>query len=238
VTLETIKNILTDKEQRKGRILFGVDTGIKIRWSYGDMNGLIEMGECANYKELQREVDKHKDWVMVMDNGGDIIGAREFADANKGKVFLCTFVQDKKSIVLIKYGEGEEYGRVLVDRNRLIQMTVDEMNDKRILLRGNLEKWWNMWLHWSHMYRIVDEDKMGNLVYVWERSDRNDWAIAMCYYRVAYDRFVENESTFEGGSSIEDGVPEAPYRKLDGTMDGIKLTMPEVSGRSDDWRFH
>ena len=237
VTLETIKGLLTDERQAKGRILFGVDTGIKIRWTYGDMNGLIEMGECDNYKELQREVDKHKDWIMVIDQGGDIIGVREFAENNKGKVFLCTFVKDKKSMTLMKWGEGEEYGRVLVDRNRLIQLTVDEMNDKRIKLYGNLEKWWNMWLHWSHMYRIVDEDKMGNLVYVWERSDRNDFALAMAYYRVAYDRFAENESTFEGGSSVDDGVPEAPYRYHDGTTDGIKLTMPEITSKSDDWRF-
>jgi len=237
VTLETIKGLLTDERQYKGRILFGVDTGIKIRWTYGDMNGLIEMGECDNYKELQREVDKHKDWIMVIDQGGDIIGVREFAENNQGKVFLCTFVQDKKSMTLMKWGEGEEYGRVLVDRNRLIQLTVDEMNDKRIKLYGNLEKWWNMWLHWSHMYRIVDEDKMGNLVYVWERSDRNDFALAMAYYRVAYDRFAENESTFEGGSSVDDGVPEAPYRYADGTTDGVKLTMPEITSKSDDWRF-
>jgi len=237
VTLETIKGLLTDERQYKGRILFGVDTGIKIRWTYGDMNGLIEMGECDNYKELQREVDKHKDWIMVIDQGGDIIGVREFAENNQGKVFLCTFVQDKKSMNLIKWGEGEEYGRVLVDRNRMIQLVVDEMNDKRILLYGNLEKWWNMWLHWSHMYRIVDEDKMGNLVYVWERSDRNDFCLAMVYQRIAYDRFAENESTFEGGSSVDDGVPEAPYRYADGTTDGIKLTMPEITSKSDDWRF-
>lgn len=237
VTLETIRNLLTEETQRKGRVLFGVDTGIKIRWTYGDMNGLIEMGECDNYKELQREVDKHSDWIMVMDAGGDIIGSKEFAETNKGKVFLCYFQKDKKSMQLVKWGEGEEYGRVIVDRNRIIQLTVDEMNDRRIPLKGNLEKWWNMWLHWSHMYRIVDEDRMGNLVYVWERSDRNDWAIAMVYYRIAYERFAENESSFVGGSTADSGVPEAPYRQIDGTMEGIRLTMPEVNRKEDDWRF-
>ena len=237
VTLETIKGILTEEKQRKGRVLFVVDTGIKIRWCYGDMNGLIDMGECDTYEELQRECDKHNDWIMVIDQGGDIIGVRKFADDNKGKVFLCSFVQDKKSMNLIKWGDGEEYGRVLVDRNRIIQQTVDEMNDKRILLMGNLEKWWNMWLHWSHMYRIVDEDRMGNLVYVWERSDRNDWAIAMVYYRVAYDRFAENESQFVGSSERKSVIPEAPYRYHNNTTDGIQLIMPEVSPKESDWRY-
>lgn len=238
VTLETIKGLLTNETQRKGRILFGVDTGVKIRWTCGDMNGLIDMGEVDTYEDLQRVCDKYKDWVMVIDQGGDIIGARQFAETNAGKVFLCFFQQDKKSMQLVKWGEGEEYGRVMVDRNRLIQLVVDEMNDKRIPLMGVLEKWWNMWLHWSHMYRIVDEDRMGNLVYVWERSDRNDWALAMCYYRVAIERFASNESEFVGGEKSNDGIEEAPSRSVDGSMPMFKLTMPELNNKSDDWRYN
>lgn len=237
VTLETIKKLLSGKNERKGRMIFGVDTGIKIRWFKGDMNGGIDMGEVDSYDELQREVDKHKDWIMVIDQGGDIIGVRQFAENNPGKVFLCYFQQDKKSMQLVKWGENDEYGRVMVDRNRLIQLVVDEMNDQRYPLWGTLEKWWNLWLHWSHMFRTVDEDRMGNLVYVWERSDRNDWALAQCYWRVAIDRFAQNESTFEGGSADET-VPEAPYRDIHGNMPAPKLTLPAVNSREDDWRYN
>lgn len=239
VTLETIKNLLVERVQRKGRVIFGVDTGIKIRWVVGDLNGLFDMGECDSYEDLQRVCDRYEDWVMVVDQGGDIIGVRKFAEENQGKVFLCFFQQDKRSMILIKWGENDEFGRVMVDRNRLIQLVVDEMNDKRIPLQGTLEKWWNMWLHWSHMYRIVDEDRVGNLVYVWERSDRNDWALAMCYWRVAVDRFAESETQFIGPSSDMPKVPNAPVREPDGTMRGnaIELTMPEVPSKADDWRL-
>lgn len=235
ITLDTIQNLLTNETQRKGRIIFGLDTGIKLRWFKGDMNGGIDYGECDTYEELQRECDKHKDWIMVADQGGDIIGMRQFADNNKGKVFLCYFQQDKKSMQIIQWGEREEYGRVMADRNRLIQLVVDEMNDKRIPLQGSLEKWWNMWLHWSHMYRIVDEDRMGNLVYVWQRNDRNDWALAMCYWRVAIDRFADSNAQFIGGEDVDNGIPQAPIRTVDGKMDMFKLTLPE-SNVSDDWR--
>ena len=164
VSLETIKSLLTENVQRKGRVIFGVDTGIKIRWTVGDMNGLFDYGEVDSYEELQRACDKYKDWIMVVDQGGDIIGVRKFEENNRGKVFLCYFQQDKKSMQIVKWGESEENGRVMADRNRLIQLVVDEMNDKRIPLQGDLNKWWNMWLHWSHMFRIVDEDKMGHVV--------------------------------------------------------------------------
>ncbi len=97
-----------------------------------------------------------------------------------------------------------------------------------------------MWLHWSHMYRIVDEDRMGNLVYVWERSDRNDWALAMCYWRVGIERFSEQESSFEGGPAIDGDVPDAPFRRYDGVMEGkaLKLTMPTLPEKDSDWRYN
>lgn len=241
VTLETIKNLLTDEKERSGRMIFGVDTGIKIRWVCGDKNGLAGVGEVDSYEDLQRVVNRYQDWIMVIDQGGDIIGSRKFAEDNPGKVFLCFFQQDKKSMQLIKWGEKEEYGIVRADRNRLIQLVVDEMNDKRIPLLGDLEKWWGLWTHWQFMYRIVDEDKVGNLMYVWEcdkSAHRNDWALAMCYWRVGIDRFVGNESTFEGGESVLDKiVPEAPYRQRDGSMPAPKLTMPSLTSKSDDWRY-
>lgn len=240
VTLETIKGLLSESTQKSGRTIFGVDTGIKIRWTCGDKNGLFDVGEVDSYEDLQREVDRYKDWIMVIDQGGDIIGARKFAEDNPGKVFLCYFQQDKKSMQLIKWGKDKEYGMVRVDRNRLIQLVVDEMNDKRIPLQGNLEKWWGMWTHWQWMYRILGEDRVGNATYIWEcdkSAHRNDWALAMCYWRVGIDRFAGNESEFVGEqSAIDKDIPEAPYRMEDGSMPAPRLTMPLVAEKDSDWR--
>lgn len=240
VTLETIKSLLTDVNARASRTIFGVDTGIAIRWVKGDKNGLFGMGEVSSYEDLQREVDKEKDWIMVIDQGGDIIGARQFAENNPGKVFLCYFQQDKKSMQIIKWGKDEEYGKVMADRNRLIQLVVDEMNDGRIPLYGSLEEWWNLWTHWQWMYRTLGEDRMGNVAYVWEcdkSSHRNDWALAMCYFRVGIDRFAENESTFtDSENPLSNQIPEVPYRQFDGHMTGPKLTLPTVE-KDFDWRY-
>ena len=243
VTLETIKGLLTEETTNKGRVIFGVDTGLKIRWVCGDMNGLKDMGEVESYNDLQREVDRYKDWIMVIDQGGDIIGVREFAEKNPGKVFLCYFQQDKKQLSLIKWGEGDEYGMVRCDRNRLIQLVVDEMNDKRTPLQGDLQKWWNLWLHWQFMYRVVEEDRVGNLVYVWEcdkSAHRNDWALAQCYWRVGIDRFAQNEVQFIAAKKENDTIPWAPYRTVDGQMQGkaIELTLPVLPEKESDWRFN
>ena len=84
ITLETIKNLLTNDNKRKGRVLIGVDTGVKIRFVVGDQNGLFDTGEVDNYEDLQRMCDKYKDWVMVVDQGGDIIGVRQFQERRRG----------------------------------------------------------------------------------------------------------------------------------------------------------
>lgn len=243
VTLETIKGLLTDNKERKGRVIFGVDTGIKIRWVVGDMNGLIAIGECESYEELQREADKYEDWVMVMDKGGDIIGSQQFQLDNKSRVFLCYFQHDKQSLDLIKWHEGDNYGLVSADRNRLIQMVVDEMNDKRIPLYGDLEKWWGLWTHWQFMYRVVGEDRMHNLTYVWEcdkAAHRNDWALAMCYWRIGIDRFAQGEVEFVGGDKkISDFIPKSAYRHKDGAMEQtFPLQMPEIPSKESDWRYN
>lgn len=240
VTLETIKGLLTQNKDRSGRVIFGVDTGIKIRWLCGDKNGLMDIGEVDSYEDLQREVDRYKDWTMVIDQGGDIIGSRKFAEDNPGKVFLCYFQNDKSQMQLIKWGKKEEYGQVKVDRNRMIQLVVDEMNDKRIPLQGDLDKWWGLWTHWQFMYRVIEENKRTKVLsYVWEcdkASHRNDWALAEVYWRIGIDRFASNETTFEGGQSVQEDVPEAPYRYADNTTDGITLTMPEINSSEGDWR--
>lgn len=237
ITLETIKGLLTDNFKRKGRVLIGLDTGVKLRYMVGDQNGLFDIGEVDNYEDLQKVCDKYGDWVMVADAGGDIIGMRQFQENNRGKVFLCSFRQDKQSQNLIKWGESDEFGRVACDRNRMIQLVVDLMNDKRIPLYGTLEKWWSFWLHCSHIFRTVEEDRLGNLVYIWQRSGRDDWFLATVYYCVARDRFSEKESTFEGKSEDVPQVDEAPIRDYRGYTGGIILTPPKVNTRDDDWRY-
>lgn len=241
VTLETIKNLLSEDTQREGRMVFGVDTGIKIRWTCGDKRGLKDIGEVDSYEDLQREVNKYEDWVMVIDQGGDIIGSRQFAENNPGRIFLCYFQIDKSQMQIIKWGKDEDYGQVKVDRNRMIQLVVDEMNDKRIPMMGDLDKWWGMWTHWQFMYRVLEENKQTKVLrYVWEcdkSAHRNDWALAMTYWRIGMDRFAGNETQFIGVQKINQLIPEAPYRAYDGTTEGMKLTMPEVPSKSDDWRF-
>jgi len=202
VTQDTILGRVTnEKNLYKGRMVIGVDTGVKLRYVYGNRQGLLGFGECNDYmpdevnklpldQTLEYFLKKFDNSIMVVDQGGDIIGSRKLRTKYPGRVFLCHYARDRKTMQLMRWGEGDESGNVNVDRNRMIQLVIDEFREKRLkLYRGTEEQWYDYWLHWSHIYRTVEENTLGVKEYVWHRSDRDDWVHATVYWRVGIDRF-------------------------------------------------
>lgn len=202
VTEDTIKSAVTaEKNLYPGRMVIGVDTGIHLRYVYGNKQGLLGYGQMKDYmpdsvnnlalnQTLEYFLKTFPDSIMIIDQGGDIIGSRKLREKYPGRVYLCHYARDRKTMQLIRWGEKDEYGNVLADRNRMIQMVVDEFRDKRIkLFRGRPEDWHEYWLHWSHIYRTKEDDTLGVPRYVWMRSDRDDWVHATVYWRIGVDRF-------------------------------------------------
>lgn len=185
----------------KGRLVIGVDTGIKLRYVLGNRQGLVGFGEMTDYmpddinklnlnQTLEYFLIKFPDSIMVIDQGGDIIGSRKMRQKYPGRVFLCHYQTDRKTMALIQWGKKDETGNVKVDRNRMIQLVVDEYHEKRFkLYNGDKNVWYDYYLHWSHIYRIKEENQLGKDEYRWLRSDRDDWVHATVYWRVGIDRF-------------------------------------------------
>lgn len=257
VTEDTIKSAITiEKNLYPGRMVIGVDTGLKLRYVYGNKQGLLGYGQMTDYmpdsvnklalnQTLEYFLKTFPDSIMVIDQGGDIIGPRKLREKYPGRVYLCHYARDRKTMQLIRWGEKEEFGNVLADRNRMIQLLVDEFRDKRVkLFRGRPEDWHEYWLHWSHIYRVKEDDTLGVPRYVWMRSDRDDWVHATVYWRIGIDRFggkggiVGLENTPEPDSYLvnpEQTVDFDPHR-----MFGAKDTLPDepwwTNEGKNDWR--
>lgn len=203
VTEDTILGSWTpDKNTYQGRLVIGVDTGVALRYVIGNKSGYVGFGEMKAYRpderlkipldqSLEYFLVKFPDSVMVIDRGGDIIGCRQLQKLYPGRVFLCSYVQDRESQQLIRWGENEEAGRVLVDRNALITLVIKEFRNRlaRLFNGLNAQEWYNYWLHFSHIHRIGEEDKLGIKRYIWVRTDRDDWVHATVYCRVGIDRY-------------------------------------------------
>jgi hypothetical protein len=174
------------------RIIIGIDTGLKLDYVLGDKNGLFFHGDCENYTELNKLMERWPKAIAIIDAGGDLIGSRAFAEKWPGRVFLCYLGGDRKTNELVKWGDGDEHGAVIADRNRMIQLVVDEFRNKRIPVHGIEADWYEYYLDWNNLAKIKVLDPDTNQVkgYKWVRSGRDHRALATVFWRVGMMRFT------------------------------------------------
>ncbi len=239
VTKELITQNCTGRiNSQEGRIVIGVDTGIKIHLVCGNADGLFYYSETDGYEELERLMNRWPKAVAVIDQGGDLISPRRLREKYPGRVFLCYFRRDRKAMQPVAWGEGEEEGKVIADRNRVIQLVVDEFTDKRIPLQGKDADWGDYCMHWGNMYRVQVEDALGVTQHKWERSGPDHLALATIYWRVGMTRFGQGQGSVLGGN-LDLGIPVSPGVKISyaGTVPAKSLTtflFPEREDADDD----
>lgn len=213
VTLETINRSIKDEvNDQSDRIIIGVDTGLPIHIVIGNKQGIFYYGTLSDpatgrdpYDDLRKLLNRWPRSIVVSDQGGDLIGIRKLKADYPGRVFLVWYRNDKKSTQIIEWGKDEEYWRIHADRNRLIQMVIDEFVDGRITLNApqfGLSKaereaeWHDYAVHWLNLYRVWETDDSAGLIdktkgFVWERMGPDHWAHATCYWRIGMDRFSQ-----------------------------------------------
>lgn len=193
---QNLTNVNTAAEQNE-RIVLGIDTGLKLDYVLGNQRlGLFFQGEANSYNDLDMIMRRYPLAIAVMDAGGDLIGSRQFYERWNSRVFLCYFGEDRKDNELIRWGEGEKFGQVIADRNRMIQLLVDEFRTKRIQLQGNESDWWEYWLDWSNLSRIKIFDSKTNQQkgIKWVRNGRDHRALATVYWRIGVNKFSDKQS--------------------------------------------
>jgi len=230
---------LKDYEQHteEDPVVIGVDTGLPIWYVCGNKDGVFHWGSCESYDELERLLKRWPKSILVSDQGGDLIGIRELQERYNGRVFLTYYRRDRKTQQLIQWGEGSEYGKVVVDRNRTIQMLIDEFSAKRIPIYVTREDWQQVWLHFANIYRTEEEDKLGVKQYVWQRNGPDHLVHALVYFRVGMDKFgFKDGGNFVDPNAFDwNSIPQAPITSYDGKTSwvGINNRRPE---RDRDWR--
>ena len=230
------------------RVIIGVDTGVDCRYVIGTEKGIFKYGQFGLDAE-ERLIEMMKQWeqaILMIDQGGDILMARKLREKFPGRVYLVFYRTDHKTLQLVQWGDNDEYGRVQVDRNRVIQLLVDELIDRRfpIIYTGNINDWHDFWLHFSHIYRVaVENERINRTEYKWQRSDRDDWVHACVYFRCGLMRFGQKGAIIKAQDPqgrpdsytvLEDGKLGAmppPLKKM--IEDAARLMNAETE---EDWR--
>jgi hypothetical protein len=177
------------------RVIIGIDIGKKIDYVMGNQRlGLFYHGDADNYNEIEVLLRRYKKAIVVMDGGGEYIISREFAQRWPGRVFLCYFTAEKKSEEIAIWGEGDKFGQATVDRERGLQLCVDEFRTKKIPLQGTESDWYEYYLDWSALSRIdVIDPKTNQFKGIkWVRNGRDHRALATVLWRIGVAKFAEN----------------------------------------------
>lgn len=219
------RNLLNQVNTQEGRIIIGVDTGHNIHYTLANKDGVFFHGYCQSiaenptpgydpYDELDKLLQRFPRSVMVADQGGDLIGIRKLQAKYKGRVFLCWFTKETKTQQIIRWAHNDEEGKVLVDRNRAIQLVVDEIKDQRFPIWGNTDEWQPYFDHWLNIYRVQEiqgeeGDPQYNWRWVWKRKGADHWALATVYARVGLDRFGQDLAQVIHKGNVMQGVEKA-----------------------------
>lgn len=201
-----LKNVINEINEQEGRIIIGVDTGLPIHFTIMNKQGAFYYGKCKPpsenydpYDELEGFLKRWKNSIIVADQGGDLIGIRKLQAKYPGRVFLVYYRKDRKSQDTIKWGEGDDFGVVVVDRNRMFQIMVEQLRDTgRIRLYGTVEEWKPFAEHFDAVYREVKVAKNSpgkdvatqyGVELIWKRNGADHWCHTLLYALVGIDKY-------------------------------------------------
>lgn len=216
-----LKNVTRETNSQEGRIIIGVDTGLPIHFTCLNKEGVFYYSKCKPpsedydpYDDLRRLLNLWPKAIVVADQGGDLIGIRKLQAEYRGRVFLVWYRKDRKSQEVIRWGQGDDHGTVVVDRNRMIQLVVEQLRDLgRINLNGDREDWREWAEHFDNIYRemvIVKETKDKDIKtlygneYIWKRNGPDHFVHTLVYALVGLNRFSGDMATIVGADDFAD----------------------------------
>lgn len=202
VSAQTIVNCISGKvNSQEDRIIIGVDTGLPIHYVLANKEGYFFYGKCSDpgtgkdpYQELEALLKRWPNSILISDQGGDLIGIRNLQAKYPGRVFLVWYRRDSKGTEMIQWGKDMEYGKVTADRNRLIQIFIEEMLDKRVTFNGTESDWQEYITHWMNIYRTWEENSLGVREFKWERQGPDHFVHATMYARIGMSKYAESRA--------------------------------------------
>jgi len=210
-----LRNVTQDENLQQPRVIIGVDTGLPIHYVCMNKQGVffydtIEKPkdgppEWDAYDTLERLLKHFERSVMVADQGGDLHGIRRLQAKFPGRVFLCYYRPDKKTKQMITWGENEEYGKVTVDRNRMISMMIEHIREPGYInLNGKRADWVEFASHFGNIYRelVVQKESIGKDMhtlygneYIWKRQGPDHFVHTLVYALTGMDKYGEDLAT-------------------------------------------
>lgn len=202
-----LRNLTSEINMQSDRIIIGVDTGLPVHITCMNSEGVFffkALGAPSAtydpYDELELYLKKWPTSIIIADQGGDLIGIRKLQAKYPGRVFLVYYRKDKKTKEIIRWGEGDEHGIVVVDRNRMFQLMVEQIRDiGRVRLNGTKEDWLPWAQQFDNVYREVkvvknnpgkDVSTLYGVELIWKRNGPDHFCHTLLYCMVGMSKYA------------------------------------------------
>lgn len=216
-----LKNCVDEVNDQDEPIIIGVDTGLPIHYVIGNQQGIFHYGTCKEasssydpYDTIEGFLKRWKKSIVISDQGGDLIGIRKLQAKYPGRVFLCYYRRDTTGTIMIKWGQGDDYGKVTVDRNRMMQMIVEQLKElNRIRFYGTREEYVELASHFDNIYREFavstnnigkDDPTLYKNQFIWKRMGPDHFVHAMLYCLVGIDKYGQSKATIVAPDMFEE----------------------------------
>lgn len=217
-----LRNCVDEVNSQEARTVIGVDTGHDyIAYVLMNKEGVFfydtERGITATktpYDVIRAHLRRFPKSIAVFDQGGELMNTRQLQAEFPGRVFLCYYNKDRKSIELVRWGDNEEYWKVSVDRNRMMTLLVEILRDTgRIRLNGTKEEWAEFAEQFGNIYREKiatketkdkDDRSLYGAEYVWKRNGPDHYVHALLYAMVGMQRYGGEAAKIVGDNVLAD----------------------------------
>lgn len=220
VTRSTILDCWTPKDLTTERYFLGVDVGNIKHYVLGSQKGVIKVGIFTEWYELDDLLKFYKP-TMVIDAMPDNTMSRYYVN-NYTRAYMCFLNRDKQVGRVLRWGSKlDEIGVIHADRNRIIDLTINEILNARILFGLPSDRSLATYIkHWETLRRVKVVDNIGIERYVWESTTNVDhFAFATVFYYIA---------TLTEGAGMVFGDTPKPIPLVKETMDGPVGNLGEI----------
>lgn len=203
---QVLANVTDTVNSQEDRVIIGVDTGLPNYYVLMNKEGVFHHSQTdlpsATYDPYAVLEGFLKHWprsVLVSDAKGDLTPIRELRGKYPGRVFLAYLTKIQKTTDVVRWGEKDKYGDVIIDRNRMLDLMIEWLKDgKRIQFQGTKDEWLPMAKHFENIWReeIKVEDKPNKdyaALYgtekVWKARKPDHYVFALLFALVGFDKF-------------------------------------------------
>lgn len=188
---EVLANV-TSKYHSGVATAIGVSLSGSPRYVAGDQDGLFFCRECPEgadpWLELTNLLTRWSTAYCVCDSGTDSVGLRQAQEKFPGRIFSAFHAQDSKSQEIHQWGNGDQYGSVIISRHSALGQVSDELRAGLLPLYGSEEEWRQFAKEWANLRREHIDTPTG-IKFKFINNAPAPYADAVVHFRVCLERF-------------------------------------------------